>query len=347
MCPTNRLDIVARMPNLLCHEYTDDGLLVSRRNRLFIIPDLGSPRLEALGSIPWGPKQWPAYIRLIDRALKAGIQLALRVDAHRHLVAARGSWWVVTTGGAAKSLGVLPIGRPMARGLCVSDGTVFLAEYRSNPTRQEVQILRSADLATLDAAWRFPARTVRHVHALIPDPYQTERIWVLTGDFDHESTIWYTDDRFESVHHYLNCGQQTRATDLICLPERLVWGMDSPLEPPHVMELQRSEKAVPHRVHRLEGPAYYTTRNEAGGCYLGTTVEPGPAVRDGFSRLYGWGPKEPWCEIARWRHSPVPQYGIVYLPRGVLPGPFVAYSTRALRPGDGQLTIARDRSLSG
>ena len=347
MCPTNRLEIVARIPNLLCHEYTDDGLLVSRRNRLFLIPDLESPRLEAVGSVPWGPAQWPAYIRLIDRAIKAGVQLALRAGAHRYLVAARNSWWVVAAGGKVKGVGVLPVGRPMTRGLCVDDGTVYIGEYRSNPDRQEVQILRSPDLMTFDAAWRFPARTVRHVHALIPDPHRTGRIWILTGDFDHESTIWYTDDRFDSVHRYANFGQQTRATDLICLPERLVWGMDSPLETPHVMELQRTDEAVPRPLHRLDAPAYYTTRNEAGGCYLGTTVEPGPAVRDDFARLYGGVQAENWSEIARWRHAPVPQYGIVYLPRGVLPGSFVVYSTRALRPGDGQLTIARDRALGG
>ena len=345
---TERLEIVARLPNLLCHEYTTNGLLVSRRNRLFLIPDLAAPRLQVLGRVPWGPGQWPAYVRLLDDALRAGIQQALQLDPRRYLVAARKRWWLMTEGGDLRDLGELPVGRPMARGLCVKKGTAYLAEYRSNPNREPVHILRSTDLEQFEVAWRFPARTVRHVHAVIPDPYLTDRIWILTGDFDHESSIWYTDDQFESVHHYLNLGQRTRATDLVCQPERLVWGMDSPLETPYIMELPRSDGSAAkpaERVHRLDGPAYYATRNEAGGCYVGTTVEPGPAVLDSFARLHAWAPGDRWHEVARWRHARVPQYGVVYLPRGVLPGAFVVYSTRALSPGDGCLTIARDRAL--
>lgn len=345
MDPTQRLDIVARIPNLLCHEYTEQGLIVSRRNRLYRIQDLGAPNLQAIGGIPWGPKQWPAYVTLVDRALKAGIQLALQLDRQRYLVAAANKWWRVADGGGVHDLGELPVGRPMARGLCVSGGKVYLAEYRSNPERGPVHVLTSSDCERFDVAWRFPDRSVRHVHALIPDRHTKDRIWILTGDFDHESSIWYTDDRFENVRHYLNMGQRTRATDLICLPDRILWGMDSPLETPHVMELPRGEGSHAMPVHRLAGPAYYAAHNEAGGCYLGTTVEPGPAVRDNYGRLYAWAPEVDWCELKRWRHGRVPQYGIVTMPRGVLPGSFVAWSTRALHPGDGDLVIARDRAL--
>jgi len=344
---TERLEIVARLPNLLCHEYTTGGLLVSRRNRLFLIPDLAAPRLQPLGRVPWGPGQWPAYIGLLDGALKAGIQQALHVDSQRYLVAARKRWWLLTASGEVRDLGALPVGRPMARGLCVSRGNVYIAEYRSNPARDSVQILRSTDLKRFEAAWKFPARSVRHIHALIPDPFLADRIWILTGDFDHESSIWHTDDQFESVHHYLNLGQRSRATDLICHPERLVWGMDSPLETPYIMELPRTDGSTAERVHRLDGPAYYTTQNEAGGCYVGTTVEPGPAVLDSLARIHAWTPGDQWQEVARWRHARLPQYGIIYLPRGVLPGAFVVSSTRALSPGDGCLTIARDRALHG
>jgi hypothetical protein len=346
MCSAERLEFVARLPNLLCHEYNDEGLLVTRRNKLYVIPDLNAPRLEALGRIPWGPMQWPAYVRQIDQVLKAGIRLALRVGARGYLVAARDRWWSLTGGGDVRDLGELPVGRPMARGLCISDGTVYLAEYRSNPKRGPVHILRSTDLTRFEVASRFPARSVRHVHALVPDRYRPERVWILTGDFDHESSIWYTDDRFEHVHHHVNLGQRTRATDLICLPEKLIWGMDSPLETPYVMELSRTDGAVARPLYSLASPAYYTSCNDAGGCYLGTTVEPGPAVRDRLGRLYACAGGDEWWEAARWRHAPVPQYGIVFLPRGVLPGSFVVFSLRSLRPGDGYLTIARDRALN-
>jgi hypothetical protein len=342
---TERLEILSRLRNLTCHEYTADGLLVSRRNRLFLIPDLAAPRLAPVGRIPWGPAQWPGYVKLADSVLKAGIQRALRVGAARYLVAARKRWWLLTADGGVRDLGALAIGRPLARGLCVESGTVYLAEYRSNPHRGPVRVLQSADLARFEEAWRFPARTVRHVHALVPDPYQEARVWILTGDFDHESVIWYTDDHFASVHRFLNLGQRTRATDMLCLPDRLVWGMDSPLETPYVLDMSRAAGSEPQPVQRLEGPAYYATRNEAGGCYMGTTVEPGPAVTDDFGRLYAWAPGQRWCEVARWRHVKLPQYGIINLPRGVLPGTFVVCSTRALSPGNGYLTIARDRAL--
>lgn len=347
MYPSQRLDIVAHLPNLLCHEHTSDGLVVSRRNQLFLIHDLDAPRLEAIGRIPWGLKHWPAYVRLADRKLKAGIQLALQVNPQQYLIAARNRWWRLAAGGEVQDLGELPVGRPMARGACAIDGTVYLAEYRPNPSRDAVCVLRGEDLERFEVAWRFPARSVRHIHALIPDPHRAPRIWILTGDYDHESSVWYTDDRFESVYHHLNLGQRTRATDLICLPDRLIWGMDSPLETPYVMELPRDGDSDAQSVHRLDGPAYYTMLNEAGGYYMGTTVEPGPAVRDNFGRLYARVPAGEWSEVARWRRSRLPQHGIIHLPRGVLPGSFVAFSNRALFPGEGHLTIARDRALEG
>ena len=84
--------------------------------------------------------------------------------------------------------------------------------------------------------------------------------------------------------------------------------------------------------------------NEAGGAYLGTTVEPGLATKDRCAHLFGIGPDGVWEEILTRRADMFPQHGILYFPRGTLPDSFVVFSQRALVPDEGSMIIARDRA---
>jgi hypothetical protein len=233
----------------------------------------------------------------------------------------------------------------MNRGFCeTADGVVYVADYVPNLARLEpIRIYASTDLLHFEPVWEFAPGEIRHVHSLIPDP-GGRRVWVLTGDLDHESRILYTDDSFSSLETFLAAGQQTRATDLVIHNGRVMWGMDSPLETSWIYEALVDNPLCYRRRYELPGPAYYTARNEAGGLYLGTTVEPGPAVRDHYGRIFGTDPQGEWREIHRRRDDLFPQYGIFYFPRGCLPENYLVFSQRALSPDEGFLTIARDRA---
>ena len=153
----------------------------------------------------------------------------------------------------------------MNRGICETrDGVTYVADYVANLERREtIRIRCSRDLRNFETAWEFAPGAVRHIHALIPDPHR-ERLWVLTGDTDAESCIYYTDDAFASLELFLNHGQQTRATDLVFRDGRLLWGMDSPDETVHILTASADDPHDLRSVRELPGPVYYTGRNAAG-----------------------------------------------------------------------------------
>ncbi len=233
----------------------------------------------------------------------------------------------------------------MNRGICESnDGFIYVAEYIPNPDRLPIRIFRSKDLQNFEVVWQFGEKTIRHVHALIADPAIENRIWVLTGDLDGESHIYFTDDEFNSLNAFLSAGQMSRATDLIIRNGFLFWGMDSPVESSFILRASIDLPDRYEKLYELPGPAYYLAQNEAGGIYLGTTVEPGPSVKDNYGYIFGLGPDNVWNELLRCKNDIFPQYGIFYFPKGVLPENYIVFSQRALVPGEGFLTIARDLS---
>ena len=86
------------------------------------------------------------------------------------------------------------------------------------------------------------------------------------------------------------------------------------------------------------------TQNEAGAMYVGSAAEPGPAVKDNCGHIFATNPDSKWEELVYCRTDWVPQYGIFYFPRGILPENYLIYSQRGLKPHEGEMTIARDLS---
>lgn len=336
------LEVVARLENSLAHAWCDGELIGSRGNEIFVIPDLKSPRAVTVAAIPWTPLQSLARFRCVDRVVKHGI-LQVQKTQHGFLIATGHAWWYLA-GGRLQPVEPGSATRPMNRGICESvTGQVYIADYTLNPRRCPVRVFRLTAGLCFETAWEFPAGAVRHIHALIPDPEAAGRIWVLTGDRDRECGLWHTDDDFLSLHSFLAAGQESRATDLIFHQGQIYWGMDAPDEPPFVLRAPRKDPGRRVRLFELPGPAYYMTQNAAGGFYVGTTVEPGRAVRDDRAHLLRFavdGGGETLLSCAKdW----APQHGIFSFPRGVLPADFLVFAQRALVPNEGCLTIARDR----
>jgi hypothetical protein len=182
------------------------------------------------------------------------------------------------------------------------------------------------------------------VHAVVQDQEDHQRIWVLTGDRDAESRILYSDDDFRTVDCFLDGGQMSRATDLIARDGMVYWGMDSPEETARLMVAEKDRPAMVRSQCELPGPAYYMGENRAGGMYVGTAVEPGVALRDDCAHIMGLGPDGAWEELAARRADRSPQHGIFYFPKGAMPENYVVFSQRALVPGEGSMTVARDRA---
>jgi hypothetical protein len=345
MSRESSLEVVARFRNSVAHGYWGSELVFSSKNKIFSIKNLNDPEPEKIGEIPWGLVQYPSHLRIVDRVLKNSILQVHKTANLGYLISNGNSWWQVDHGKDARRIAPFSATRPMNRGLCESrNGITFVAEYTLNPDRDPVRIYRTDDLFTFEVAWEFGRNEIRHVHALIPDPETENRIWVLTGDYGAESAIFYTDDEFATLKYFLGGNQESRATDMIISDGWLYWGMDSELETSFVMRVAKDNPGEPERLYELPGPAYYMSRNKAGGIYLGTTVEPGASVKDDFGHLIRYSGDGCWEEVLRRKNDLFPQFGIFYFPKGILPENFVVYSQRALRPNEGCMTIARDHS---
>lgn len=347
MSPRSRFEIVARFRNSVVHQYIDGALIFSHKNKVYTIENLRNPKVKFQFQIPWSAVQQISNIRIADRLLKNSILQVHKTTQNEFLVSNGQGWWHVD-----REKRVFPIDKfcdtlPMNRGICESSsGMIHVAEYVSNPDRKSIRIFGSKDLKEFEVMWEFKPGEIRHVHALIPDPDLENRIWILTGDLDHESHIMYTDDEFEAIHKFLSEGQKTRATDLIVRGCNLYWGMDSPMETSFIMSISRNQKVL-KQLHELPSPAYYMGQNEAGGLYFGTTVEPGPAVKDRYGRIYALRSDDILETVVKCKKDIFPQYGVFYFPKGILPSHFLVYSQRALRPNEGCVTIARDLDLKG
>lgn len=345
MLQEKNLEIVARFRNSLVHFFKEGKLFFSSRNKIYQISDLKKPRPEVIGEMPWPLYKNISNIRIIDRCLKNSILQAHKTKNGGYLVATGNKWWFIDKEGYPVEIEKFTDTRPMCRGICESNnGIIYVAEYNTNANKQLAKIFRSKDCRSFDVAWEFLKGEIRHVHALILDPELENRIWILTGDADNESRIFYTDDDFSSLQCFLSAGQKSRATDLIIRGGQLYWGTDSPIESSFIMRADKKSPNLFEKIGELPGPAYYMTQNKAGGIYLGTTVEPGPAVKDNYGHIFGLRPDNSWREMARFKKDIFPQYGILYFPKGVLPENFIVFSQRALEPFEGYLTIARDKA---
>lgn len=341
-----RLDVRYTLRKALVHFWGGDGLVYSVKNQVYLLPDLSDPQPILLGTIPWRNAQRICHFRLIDRAWHESILQVHEAGNRRLLVCNGRSWWSISPGGQSERIPPFSRTRPMNRGICTSaEGWTYVADYLPNLRLQDpVRIFRSRDLRSFEIAWEFPPGDIRHIHALIPDSEEPNRIWILTGDHERQARILYSEDDFETVRVFRSDGQRTRAVDMIVQGGSLIWGMDSPEEKSYLLSAGKKDPDGVKVLREIPGPAYYMARNQAGAAYLGTTAEAGAGVTDFFAHILGSLPDGNWEEIHKRRKDLFPQHGIFYFPRGMLPGNYVIFSQRGLRPGEGQLTVARDRA---
>lgn len=341
MSRKNRLEIIARFKNSVPHVYTDGELICSSKNKIYVIKDFNNPQPLVIGEIPWRFFQKMSHIRMLDRYLKHSILQVHRTTDRDYLVCNGHSWWHITSQGVVSYVKKFSRTRPMNRGICESKSKItYIAEYIPNPDRGSVRIFRSKDCRTFNIAWEFPARSIGHVHALIVDPESANRIWVLTGDTNAESHIYFTDNDFRTLKCFLSAGQKTRITDFIIRNNHLFWAPDSP----RVASILCVNKQSPNDIkelHKLPGPVFYTSENEAGTLFFGTS--PPMRVKSGnYAHIFALRPDNSCQEVYNCKKDFIPQYGIFYFPKGVLPENFIVFAQRALKPYEGYLTIARD-----
>lgn len=172
-----------------------------------------------------------------------------------------------------------PLAMPLRGGLAVHPASrcAYFGEYL-NGNHREIRVARAdVDRRQVEVCWTFARSDIKHVHAIHYDRFRN-RLWVCTGDQDHESAIWYTDDEFRTLHRFGGGDQSWRAIAMLFDESGMEWGMDAGQDAPadainriyrHDFTTgQRSERAV------IGNPAYAACELSDGTAILQTSFEP-------------------------------------------------------------------------
>lgn len=189
---------------------------------------------------------------------------------------------------------VLRGSRPL--NLCLANEKVYWGEYFSNPHREEVYVYSSEDGLKWEKSYIFPARSIRHIHGIYYDEYR-DGIWILTGDSDEESGLWFTGDDFKTLDLVVGGSQQARAVSVIVDSNGIIVPMDSPMEKNYIQSFDLKHTKF-DRLKELPGSAFNSFTNEYLSL-ISTVVEPSMINKAKYAEIFASKDRKAWVSIGR------------------------------------------------
>ncbi len=161
--------------------------------------------------------------------------------------------------------------RPLKDGLCVINENIFYGDYWGNKDRDPVNIYK-IDLVTgiKDIFYRFDH--IRHIHFIQPDKLDENYLLVGTGDFNSESGLYRLNIKTKDIRVIGKGSQKYRAVSIIQEDNVLIWGSDDPDGDNYIYKFNR-HTLVLENICKIDGPAYYSTKNKKGDMFIATTIE--------------------------------------------------------------------------
>ena len=228
---------------------------------------------------------------------------------------------------------------------------IYYGEYL-NGHDYDIRVIR-VDVATrnIEACWSFARSDIKHIHAIHYDHFRN-RLWICTGDLDHESTFYYTDDEFQTVHRFAGGDQSWRAIAMLFDETGMEWGMDAGKDAPAdtINRIYRYEFASGLRTERatIGNPAYAACEFADGTAMLQTTFEPGRR-QDTPEEAALWyrGKDGQWRKTLSLPYAPHPRagvsrYGSILLPSGTSPAGQLLLTPVNSEPGHYTLMLGCD-----
>lgn len=223
-----------------------------------------------------------------------------------------------------------PMASPLRGGIAVhpESQSVYFGEYLNGHDR-DIRVCRvDTQARTVKACWSFARSEIKHIHAIHHDRFRN-RLWVCTGDKDHESSFYYTDDEFATLHRFAGGDQSWRAIALLFDETGMEWGMDAGKDAPAdaINLIYRYDFAEARRTVQatIGNPAYAACEFTDGTAMIQTTFEPG-RLQDTPEEAALWfrGADRQWRKCLGLPHAAksrpgVSRYGSFLLPQGVSP----------------------------
>ena len=223
-------------------------------------------------------------------------------------------------------------------------------EYFGNKERESVNTFSSTNGKDWQVAYTFPSKSIRHVHGIIQDDYRNG-IWILTGDSNDESALWFTSDRFKTLDKVISGSQKARAVEIIPTKEGLIVPMDSPMEKNyiHFFDIKNKTFTV---LHELAGSAFHAIKSN--DIYFVTTVtEPSEINKTETTNVYASLDGKQWRCISKLKKDFVPikyqgitRYSEIVIPPGVNSSKYIIGYARAVQGGNFMLKWMKEEVLN-
>lgn len=265
--------------------YVDGNVIYGSQGLNVVVSHDGGETYEPFGSCDgfWGEHQMSQW-RLSERLGRLGVH-ALRPLYGGGAVAVLRKRIAWCAPGSCRFQDVLQLdrgSRPL--GICAtSTGWVYFGEYFNNPKRQPVHVYGSPDGKNWSVVHTFPAGSIRHVHNIIEDRYR-DGLWILTGDSNKESGLWFTGDNFQTLDCVVSGTQRARAVALIPLEEGLIVPTDTPHEQNYVQHCD-PETGQLTKLAQLPNSAFHAVK-QAGLHFISTVAEPSTCNDTEFATVF-------------------------------------------------------------
>jgi hypothetical protein len=170
--------------------------------------------------------------------------------------------------------------------LNVDGNTVYLGEYFQNPSRTNVNILKSVDGGKgWTKAFDFKPGRIRHIHAIQKDPF-SDSLWVCTGDSDEESMIGCSTDEFKTIAEVGKGSQLWRVCQLIFTKDEVIWGTDNGDAKVAGIYGWNRKTSVLKKYGTIPGAVFFGTQLQGGTIVMSTDREGMPNEKDNKVRLF-------------------------------------------------------------
>jgi hypothetical protein len=207
-----------------------------------------------------------------------------------------------------------PLATPLRGGMAVHPHSqcAYYGEYNDDPAGVRVARV-NVSARRVEVCWTFPRSVIRHIHAIHYDRFRN-RLWICTGDRDHESSLYYSDDEFATVHRFAGGDQSWRAIAILFDETGMEWGMDAGKDAPSdaINLIYRYEFAQARRsvLATIGNPAYATCEFTDGTAVMQTSFEPG-RQQDTTEEAALWfrGSDRQWRQGVGIPYSSKPRYG--------------------------------------
>jgi len=223
--------------------------------------------------------------------------------------------------------------------ICVGpkEEVIYFGEYFGNPERSTVKIFGSLDAKVWNIVYEFEASSIRHVHGILYDQFRNG-YWVLTGDSNEESGLWFTNNKFKTLEKVYSGSQKMRAVEIIIKEEGLIVPMDSPLELNNINLLSLKDDSIKH-LQDLNGSAFHAVVVD-GIHFITTVTEPSDVNLDKTANVYASLDGMIWRCISKFKKDFVPinyqwltRYSEITITPGNSKGNYIFGHARAVRGG--------------